>query len=247
MDTHESIHELIPAFALGALDPQEAELFTSHLAQCESCREEIASYQDLVGVLALAVPVRSAPPELKNRILSAAHPAQKSVHETHLQSQEKSEPARRSWTGFFQTVMPAWSVLSLLLIGMLAISNLRLTQRIESLEQSQPEFQTVNLRGTSSAAQAVGMLVISPDGQSGSLVVDRMPALADNQDYQLWLIKDGERTSGGVFHSYSNGYGVLWIHTDDPLISYTEVGITVEPSGGSPAPTGDKIIGGLIQ
>ena len=247
MATHDSIQELIPAYALGALDPQEAELFASHLAQCEPCREEIASYQDLVGVLALAVPERSAPPELKGRILSAALPAQKSAHGSKPIIPEKPERARRSWSSLFQSVRPAWGVLSLLLIGILAISNLRLNQRIASLEQSQPEFQTVNLSGTTSAAQAVGMLVISPDGQSGSLVVDRMPALADNQDYQLWLIKDGERTSGGVFHSYSNGYGVLWIHSDEPLINYTEVGITVEPSGGSPVPTGEKIIGGLIQ
>ncbi len=247
MDTHDSIHELIPAYALGALDPQEAELFANHLAECAPCREEIASYQDLVGVLALAVPERSAPPELKGRILSAVHPAQETVVGTKSITLEKPERARRGWSSYFHSVMPAWGVLSLLLIGVLAISNLRLNQRIASLEQSQPEFQTVNLRGTSSAAQAVGMLVISPDGQSGSLVVDRMPALADNQDYQLWLIKDGERTSGGVFHSYTNGYGVLWIHTDDPLISYTEVGITVEPSGGSLEPTGEKIIGGLIQ
>lgn len=247
MDTHDSIHALIPAYALGSLDPQEAELFASHLVQCPPCKAELASYQDLVGVLALAVPQRSAPPELKGRILTAAHSPRIPVQAVRRPSQEKPQRARRGWSNMFRSLMPAWGVLSLLLIGVLAISNLRLSQRIQSLEQGQPEFQTVNLSGTDLAAQAVGMLVISPDGMSGSLVVDRMPALADNQDYQLWLIKNGQRTSGGVFHSYSNGYGVLWIHSNDPLISYSEIGVTLEPSGGSPAPTGEKIIGGLIQ
>ena len=78
-------------------------------------------------------------------------------------------------------------------------------------------------------------------------MVDGLPPLDATHQYQLWLIRDGQRTSGGVFHSYASGYGVLWIHAEQPLVSFDGFGVTVEPSGGSPDPTGDKIMGGNLN
>ncbi|RME44671.1 MAG: anti-sigma factor, partial [Chloroflexi bacterium] len=41
----EHILELIPGYALGALDVEERMLVDEHLAQCSECRAELASYQ----------------------------------------------------------------------------------------------------------------------------------------------------------------------------------------------------------
>ncbi len=87
-------------------------------------------------------------------------------------------------------------------------------------------------------------MVISRDGEHGSLVVDGLPLLDESQQYQLWLIRDGVRTSGGVFSVYDEGYGLLKIDAPDPLISYQAAGITIEPAGGSPGPTGERVLGG---
>jgi anti-sigma-K factor RskA len=59
----------------------------------------------------------------------------------------------------------------------------------------------------------------------------------------LWLIQDGQRTSGGVFSVSDEGYGSLWISSPEPLATYSAFGITIEPAGGSPGPTGDKVLG----
>ncbi len=88
------------------------------------------------------------------------------------------------------------------------------------------------------------MLVISRDGDHGTLVVDGLSALDPAQQYQLWLIRNGKRTSGGVFSVDQQGYGSLWVKSQAPLISYTSFGITIEPAGGSPGPTGKKVLGG---
>lgn len=77
-------------------------------------------------------------------------------------------------------------------------------------------------------------------------MVDGLPKLDESQQYQLWLIKDGERTSGGVFSVTSSGYGWVYVRTPDPLASYQAAGITIEPAGGSPGPTGDKVLGGNL-
>lgn len=249
MGMHEQIRELIPAYSLDCLDPAEAKIVAAHLQQCPDCQKDLESNLELVGKLALSIPLQSANPELKARILSAIHTPQPSPPAPEIQhSAAKPRPLSKGrWTDFFQRALPAWGVVSLLLIAVLSISNLRLAQRMNELEQGRPGFRTVQLSGTDFSPSAQGLLIISPDGENGSLVVDRMPALEDNQDYQLWLIKDGERTSGGVIDTYSDGYGVLWIHTDEPLISFEEIGVTIEPSGGSLAPSGEKIIGGLIE
>jgi anti-sigma-K factor RskA len=68
--------------------------------------------------------------------------------------------------------------------------------------------------------------------------------LGSDQQYQLWLVLDDERTSGGVFSVDYYGYGAMVIHAPRPLNEYTSFGVTVEPAGGSPAPTGEKVLGG---
>ena len=46
----------IPAFALGALDPEEALQVSEHLVRCPSCRAEVAGYHAVVGLLLCAIP-----------------------------------------------------------------------------------------------------------------------------------------------------------------------------------------------
>ena len=71
-----------------------------------------------------------------------------------------------------------------------------------------------------------------------------MEPLDDAQQYQLWLIRDGERTSGGVFSVSQSGYTAMQVYSREPLASFDAFGITIEPYGGSPGPTGDKVLGG---
>ena len=107
-------------------------------------------------------------------------------------------------------------------------------------------MQVVAMVGTDAAPAAVGTLVISGDGEYGTLAVDGLAALDPDHQYQLWLIRDGQRTSGGVFSVNPEGYGALWISSPEPLSSYPAFGITIEPEGGSPGPTGDKVLGGSL-
>jgi anti-sigma-K factor RskA len=58
------------------------------------------------------------------------------------------------------------------------------------------------------------------------------------------LIRDGQRTNGGVFSVNPDGYASLELYSPLPLIQYQAIGITIEPWGGSPGPTGPKVLGG---
>ena len=71
--------------------------------------------------------------------------------------------------------------------------------------------------------------------------------LDPQHQYQLWLIQDEVRTSGAVFSVSDKGYGSVQISSAEPLGSYSTCGVSIEPSGGSPGPTGKKVLGGTFN
>jgi len=147
--------------------------------------------------------------------------------------------------GGLPRLAPAWALASLVVILFLGASNVLLWQQMRDLRASQPApLKVVTLTGSQVAPTASGLIVISRDGRYGTLVVDELPALDEARQYQLWLIQDGQRTSGAVFSVSPDGYGSVWVSSPQPLIDYSSFGITIEPKGGSPGPTGDKVLGG---
>ncbi len=233
------VYDLLPGYALGCLDAPEARQVTKHLAVCGHCRAELERYSWVVDELPLALEMADPPENLKARILNRARQPSGTI----------DQPAS-SWERFRQALLrsaPAWGIASLALVLILAVSNLLLWQRLGQVEgASRRTMPAVALAGADLTPGASGRVVISRDGEYGVLVVDGLPRLDDAQQYQLWLIKDGQRTSGGVFSVNRAGYGWLYIKSPDPLASYQSVGITIEPAGGSTGPTGEKVLGGNL-
>jgi anti-sigma-K factor RskA len=73
-----------------------------------------------------------------------------------------------------------------------------------------------------------------------------LPRLDPAHQYQLWLVKDGERRSGGVFDADEYGYANLLLRVPRDFRGFTAIGVSVEPAGGSPGPTGDHVAGGKL-
>lgn len=48
---HEEIHDLLGAYALDALEPDETKVVDSHLEDCRGCADEASDYRDLAGLL----------------------------------------------------------------------------------------------------------------------------------------------------------------------------------------------------
>lgn len=239
MSVEEHVSESIPAYALDILDASETELVAAHLQVCASCQDELRAYRQVVDDLPLAMAEADPPPGLKDKIMQQA---------SKTKAASQPQASTNWWQGLKERLAfrtPAWGLVSLVLILVLGASNLFLWQRLNQIEQNTPStLATVSLIGGDFTSDATGMLVISQDGNHGTLIVDGLPALNPSQQYQLWLIRDGQRTSGGVFSVDPEGYGSLWIDSPKPLVSYNGVGITIEPAGGSPGPTGERVLGG---
>jgi anti-sigma-K factor RskA len=234
--------ELIPAYALDCLDEDEFVQVSEHLAACAECQADLRSYQSLADQLALAVPDAAPSPSLKHKLMQRAQPARPTL------SSALGIPWWKRLSVFVQRTSPAWGLAGLLLIVVLAAGNLWLWGQLSRpTGTTEPGvLNTFTLTGTQAAPQATALLIISLDGEHGTLVVDGLAPLDEEQQYQLWLIRDGQRTSGGVFSVSEEGYGSLWISSPEPLSSYSALGVTIEPTGGSPGPTGDKVLGGTL-
>lgn len=227
------VHELLPAYALECLDTEEASRVAEHLASCAECRAELVAYQTVAGRLALGAPDALPPAHLKNRLLAQVQAPQ-------------AAPARAPIRTRWQRAAVAWGLAALVLLVALVATNLWWWLRYGGPGVGPAGLQAVAMAGTERAPRATGTLLITADGEYGTLIVDGLPALDPGLGYQLWLIRDGQRVSGGVFAVNDEGYGVLEVSSHEPLASFTAFGVTIEPEGGSPGPTGDKVLDGSL-
>jgi anti-sigma-K factor RskA len=235
-NTH--VLDLLPAYALGSLDADEASHVEEHLLSCWICRAESSTLQDVAEQLSFAVPAAAPSPDLKERLLQR-------VRSIRPQSRIPVQEAQRPW---LERLLPAWGLASLGLIIALAAFNLSLWQRLNQLEfiTAPGGMRAIPLSAVDAASNATGFIIVSGSGDNGALVVDGLPPLNADQQYQLWLIRDGERTSGAVFSTDEESYGGTRIKVAGSLLEYSAAGITIEPAGGSPQPTGVKVLGGPL-
>jgi anti-sigma-K factor RskA len=236
MSDDKHVVDLIPACALDCLDDDEVEVVVAHLVDCPACQAELESYRQVVDELVYAAPEQTPPADLRNRLMDTV--------------QFTPAGTQRLWwqtlVDMFRHPVPAWSFVGAL--ALLVVLGIWLTSTPSAQSpQNTGTMQTVTLVGTKAAPEAQGLIIIGSDGVEGALVVEDLPSLNTDQQYQLWLIdQNGQRTSGVVFSVNSEGYAATMVTSSMPLTSFTAFGITIEPAGGSPGPTGQKVLGGTF-
>lgn len=230
----------LPAYALGSLEPEESLRVEAHLAACSLCQRELQAYRAIVEQLPLGVPQRTPPAEVRARLLNQVAAASASPTQRSLPQAGWLQRMR----GFFSRPVPAWSLVGALVLALALLAGGFAWYQNVQAQARNAQFQVVQLSGSPTAMSASGWIVVTRDGQAGTLVVQNLPVLEDQEQYQLWLIKDGQRENGGVFSVDQNGYASLWVWSKQPLKDYQQFGITIEPKGGSSGPTGPKVMGG---
>ena len=122
----------------------------------------------------------------------------------------------------------------------------------QTLNNSQFESQqAAGLAQINAADDSQRAATTTADGHEATLVwsnklgisavlVDDLPVLPSDQDYQLWYINGEGMASAGTFES--NGGGTAWRVLDGTMHAGDQVGVTVEPNGGSDQPTTAPIV-----
>jgi anti-sigma-K factor RskA len=217
--------EVLDGYSLGSLSRNEARRVRAHLGRCGICRAELARWEALVAKLGDAASAGESDPGLEERILSRL-------------------PSSGT-AGFFFKPAIAPAVLGGVLVAVCALFIAGLLLFRGSSRGAAPPgvvSSVVNLLGTGSAPTARGMIVYEDNSRTGALTAFGLQVLAPGFQYQLWMVKDGERISGGVFSVDLSGSGFLAIFAPYPLSECHAFGVTVEPKGGSPEPSGLKVL-----
>lgn len=241
--THTEIQELLGAYALDAVDLDEAAVIDAHLADCPRCRSEVAEHREAATLLSFSG--AAAPDGVWDKIaagLEESPPPFKLATPIPIR-------ARRAPIRMLAAVAAAAAVVVIGLLGaqvvqqghridqLAAVADQRGLDQAAAAAAVAPDARTVHLE--SDDGSQVADAVVLPDGQ-GYLVEMQLPALGHDQTYQLW----------GILGSQTISLGVLG---DDPIITsfkaagpLTALAITAEHTGGAVAPTTPPIVQGFV-
>jgi hypothetical protein len=105
-------------------------------------------------------------------------------------------------------------------------------------------FVLASPAGNTQGTQAIA--VWNPAQQSGLLTIEQLPAIADTQDYQLWIVDPARQdpVNGGVLPGGADGRVVLGFKPDQPVTQAVAFAISLEKKGGVPKAEGPIVLRG---
>jgi len=240
MSTHDELKASAAGYVLGSLDPPERREFESHLAGCAECAAEVASLRPIVGVLTTAVPQVTPRAELRQRILSGAG----------LKTRPDTVQGRRSSPALVWVPLAAAIVIA---IGVAIYAVQRQMGELQArFDQAQsttavlaaPDLARIDLQGQPVAPDARARALWS---RSRGLVFTaaNLPPAPAGKAYQVWVVTAQAPISAGLLTTDSAGGGSQYYMTPPDIAPPVAVAVTLEPSGGVPAPTGEKYLVGM--
>jgi Anti-sigma-K factor rskA/Putative zinc-finger len=182
-------HPDAAAWALGALDPGEAERFQVHLQSCGGCRIAVADFAQVARALAHPPPAVEPPPDLQARTLASVQYAIMSAKRSAEQPQPAPAKARRWWHWHWN--LPVFSAAAALGAAAAAI----VTVLVQGPQTAPVLAQTVIPlhAATGSAASGQATARHTQFGWSIHLTVNHLPPLGPGQFYECWYAGPGNR------------------------------------------------------
>ena len=194
--THTELEELLGAYALDAVDPEEASAVEAHLHECPRCRAEVESHRETAATLAHVGAM--APEGLWDRIATNLEEAPPAMRLTAMPPGGRPASARaraeRRW-GTGTTILSGLVAAAAVVIGVLGFKVAELDDKVDrfpsaddSLEDAarvaavDPDAQKVHLVSADGTHRAEVVVV---DGR-GYLVHHTLPPLEADRTYQLW-------------------------------------------------------------
>jgi hypothetical protein len=250
-------------FAMRALAPDEQTSIRLHLDQCDICRAELASIMGDLALVAMSAEQHPLPDGARERFLSrigAAPAADNRIVSIADGSAQKPQTRRAAvW-------IPWTAVAALLLIAAglgekLHLANVELQQQAAQLASE----ASVNQRArevldvlTAPAAQHVLLTAGSPHpapsaraiylSSRGALILQasNLAQIESGKTYELWVIPaDGKPPiPAGLFRPDAAGSANVVLPQIPAGVEAKAFGITVEPAGGSSAPTLPIVLAG---
>ncbi|MGW2161920.1 anti-sigma factor [Nonomuraea sp. NPDC001699] len=232
-------HTLAGAYALDAIsDEGERRRFEQHLARCAECARETVTLRETAARLGVAVAVEP-PPGLRERVLSEIDQVRQLPPEV-----PPAPHTRRPWRAWPAAVGMA---AALAMVAWLGVTSVQVRQELQLAQRTEQRIAAVL---SSDDARTVTGAVAGPSAGGGhgrgTVVMSRSQGalvfwaagLGDppaGRVYQLWQLAPGRITSAGLLVPSRSGGTLPVLSTIGSDVG--QVGVTVEPTGGSRQPT----------
>jgi hypothetical protein len=231
------IHTLVGAYVLDAVDDLERAAFDRHLNECGSCRGEVAELLEAAVRLAggtWSVP----PPRLRDNVFAEIRTTRQLPPRAELRAAPKDRRLRRLLAVAAAVVVAAGGA------GAAAyqIQDQRVRQAQATAEAARVQQERVNsilaspdtvVRTQALAGGGRVTVAYSRLRDSGVIVLAADAPPAGGHAFQLWTVRSAIPVDEGVLAVGQTSV----VKVVDGMSAASEVGVTVEPAGGSRTPT----------
>jgi anti-sigma-K factor RskA len=238
----DSLRELAAGYALGTLTADEAAQFEAAMAQSGALQRDVAEFREVNAMLASRE--RTAPdPALRGRLLSRIRDAKTATVPT----------TRRRGAPILSLALAATVLIAVafgLRVRTLSDTVAQQDSVIAATEAALAERErTLNTLLLAESQLAIAHLVATgPDAPGIQLYVNRKSNTAVlhafrlrpapvGRIYQLWLMRDGVPVPSRTFNSDPDGHALVQAFSVPAGGGFSAAAVTLEPAGGSPAPT----------
>lgn len=238
----ERFDELMEAYALNALPDDERREFEEYLSAHPERKAEVDELTNLAGLLALSPAEQEPSPALRRNLMAVVEGEARESRAARRRRDRRSALVRAR--EFLSPSRLALGAAALLMIGLFSW-NLLLMDRMDELrgevaevrreDPSPNDPQMVALEG-SGPMRGARVELVRLEGERAVLVAEELPPIAEGETLQIWVIKDDVPKPAGLFEP---GDEIVSTPVEQSLEGADTVAITVEPDGGSPAPTTD--------
>lgn len=245
-DHHDAIAELIPAYVLGALEPDEIEAVELHLLECPRCRAEVDEQRQVTALLPYLVEPRSVPVRARRELLARIDAAPVPI------------ATRRRLPGPLARLGWVAAVAAVLVAAVLGINSLRMQEQVKqkdmeltAAQESQravarfvgsPRGFVTALESTGVAPGAEGGVILDPTRNAALLMVDGLPKPSPGQAYVVWMVRGSQHFNVGVLPVGNDGRATLYISPPDALASYDGIVVTEESGPLAANPRGVRMM-----
>jgi len=253
--SHDELRDLLGAYALDAVEADEAEAVRAHLAGCPRCAAEVAEHLEVAGLIANAGV--DAPEEIWTRIAASLGDGADAAAEAGVpplaplrHERPGPRPGARRRRALGRTSLGAVAAAVVALVVVLAVQVHHLDGRVgqmaaaaqhQGLDQAvqaallDPGARRVTLTGTGGTGRAA-VLVLLPDG-SGFALNTALPPIGSGRTYQLWGFVRGVPVSLALLGNHPAQVPF----TVSPGVTVTGFAVTDEAAGGAVRPTGTPL------
>lgn len=257
---------ILEAYALGELTEKERKEVEQNLEQFPALRRELAQIEEAQESLLMKASVQPHP-NVKTDLFARLESRKQETKVVKI-------PAKDNRIGFWRMAAAA-AVAVALISSYLAyvywnkwkntennLSELmaqnqqvaedynRVNLQIEQIKNdldilNNPDFNRIVMKGTPNAPEALASVYWNESTKEVYLSIKEMKLLAQENQYQLWAIIDGEPVDAGVFDS--NFSGLLRMkNVNSGALTFA---ITIEPRGGSENPSLNtmQVVGNIVK